>query len=256
GRAPEGLFLLLGDDVWAREEALRRIEAALRELDPALDRTVVYGDEANPDELAVSLGTGSLFGSRRLVIVRRCEALPAAAYVRLPASVCAVLAGTALDGRMKAAKALLEAASAWEFALPGAADMPRWVAERAAALGVRLAGSAGQTLLDMVGTDPMTLQTELEKLALYADGRTVTPETVREVASIAIPHAAEGAIFQLVEAVAEGRPAAALSVLHDLLSVGEAPLVILSLIGRQYRLILAACGLPAGTPRAVAAREL
>jgi len=263
GRAPEGLFLLLGDDVWAREEALRRIEAALRELDPALDRTVVYGDEANPDELAVSLGTGSLFGSRRLVIVRRCEALPAAAYerllpllLRLPASVCAVLAGTALDGRMKAAKALLEAASAWEFALPGAADMPRWVAERAAALGVRLAGSAGQTLLDMVGTDPMTLQTELEKLALYADGRTVTPETVREVASIAIPHAAEGAIFQLVEAVAEGRPVAALSVLHDLLSVGEAPLVILSLIGRQYRLILAACGLPAGTPRAVAAREL
>lgn len=263
GRAPEGLFLLLGDDAWAREEALRRIEAALRAADPGFDRTVVYGDEANLDELAVFVGTGSLFGGRRLVIVRRCEAMPASAYERLlpllsrlPVGVCVVLTGTALDGRLKVTKSLLAAGRVWEFALPAVAEMPSWVAARAAEVGVRLAGDAGQVLLDMVGTDPMTLQTELEKLAAYAGDQPVTADAVREAASIAIPHAAEGAIFQLVEAVADGKPATALSILHDLLAVGEAPLVILSLIGRQYRLILTACGLPAATPRTVAAREL
>lgn len=263
GRVPEGLFLVLGDDEWAREEALRRIEAALGAVDAGYERTVVYGDEASTDEIAVAAGTGSLFGGRRLVVVRRCDALSAAAYerlrpllTRLPSGVCVVLTGKALDRGVRANKELFSAGNVWEFALPSAAEMPRWVAGRAAATGVRLAGAAGQALIDMVGTNPMTLQTELEKLATYAGAEPVTPEKVRELASIAIPHAAEGAIFRLVDAVADGKPAAALSILHDLLAVGEAPLVILSLIGRRYRLILKASGLPPGTSRAAAARQL
>lgn len=261
--APEGLFVLTGDDELAREEACRLVEEALMNADGGCDRTVVYGDEAGPDQIAVVAGTGSLFGDRRLVIVRRYDALPAAAQERLlplltnlPAGVSVVLTVKSLDRRLKATKTLLAAAHVWDFTLPGAAELPRWVAARAAAAGVRLSGPAGQALIDLVGTNPLALQTELEKLAVYAGNEAVTPDTVREVASIAIPHAAEGAIFQLVEAVADGKSARALAVLRDLLSVGEAPLVILTLIGRQYRQILTACGLPPGTPRSVLARTL
>src|SRR5690606_41629137 len=53
------------------------------------------------------------------------------------------------------------------------------------------------------------------------------------VASVAIPHAAEYAIFRFADAVAEGRPKDALAILNDLLAVGQPPLVILSMIARQ-----------------------
>lgn len=261
--APEGLFVLLGDDELAREEACGLIEAALMEMDGGGDRTVVYGDEADADEIAVVTGTGSLFGNRRLVIVRRYDGMPAAAQERLlplltnlPAGVCVVLTAKSLDRRLKVTKTLLSAAGVWQFSLPNAAELPRWVANRAAAAGIRLSGPASQALIELVGTNPLALHTELEKLAVYAKDEAITPDTVREVASIAIPHAAEGAIFQLVEAVADGKPAQALVVLRDLLSVGEVPLIILTLIGRQYRLILTACGLPPNAPRSVLARTL
>lgn len=174
----------------------------------------------------------------------------------LPAGVCVVATAKSLDRRLKATKALLAAATVFEFPLPSPSELPRWVAARAKAAGVRLAGAASKLLIELVGSDPLTLHTELEKLAVYAGAEPVTPQMVRDVASIAIPHAAEGAIFQLVEAVADGKPAEALTILHDLLSVGEAPLVILSLIGRQYRLIMTASGLSPGTPRAALARAL
>lgn len=260
---PEGLHVLSGDDELARDEACRLIERALLQADGGCDRTVMYGDEAEPDEIAVAAGTGSLFGNRRLVVVRRYDGMAAASQERLlpvltdlPAGVCVVLTAKTLDKRLKATKALLSAARVWEFPLPGASQLPRWVADRAAAAGARLSGAAVQTLIELVGTNPLALHTELEKLALYAGGEPVTPAVVQDAASVAIPHAAELAVFHMAEAVADGKTAEALAVLRDLLSVGEHPLVILSLIGRQYRLIMTACGLPPGAPRAVTARAL
>ncbi len=139
---PEGLHVLSGDDELARDEACRLIERALLQADGGCDRTVMYGDEAEPDEIAVAAGTGSLFGNRRLVVVRRYDGMAAASQERLlpvltdlPAGVCVVLTAKALDKRLKATKALLSAARVWEFPLPGASQLPRWVADRAAAAG-------------------------------------------------------------------------------------------------------------------------
>src|SRR5690606_6400076 len=94
---PAGLHLLLGDDELARDEACRVIETAVLEAEGGGDRMVVYGDEAEPDEIAVAAGTGSLFGFGRLVMVRRFDAMPAAAQERrlpmltdLPAGVTVV----------------------------------------------------------------------------------------------------------------------------------------------------------------------
>lgn len=254
---PDGLYLLLGEDELTRGEACRLIEAALANADDdGCDRTVLYGDEADPDDIAVAAGTGSLFGHRRLIIVRRFERLSSGAQqqllpllTNLPAGVCVVLIADGLDRRLKTTKSLLAAARHWQFDLPKSSELPGWIARRAAALGMRLSGPAIQALLQLVGSDPQTLQTELEKLAVYAGEESVEPDTVRGVASVAIPHAAEGAIFSLVESVADGKPSVALSTLGDLLSVGEAPLVILSMIGRQYRLIMTACGVAPNTPR-------
>lgn len=260
---PEGLYVLLGDDELAREEACQLIETAVMDEDGGCNRTVVYGDETSADEIAVAIGTGSLFGNRRLLILRRYDGMSAASQAQLlplltnlPAGVCVVLTASTLDRRLKATKALLSAGSHWQFSLPKSSELPGWVARRAAAVGVKLTGQAVQTLIGLVGTEPLTLHTELEKLAVYAGSESVVPDTVRQVASIAIPHAAEGAIFSLVEAVADGEPADALTILGDLLAVGEAPLVILSMIGRQYRLILTACGIASNAPRHVLTRTL
>jgi len=252
--APAGLYLVVGDDAFTRDRACRLIaDAAAARAPGGLDRTVLYGDEASAELIMSAAGTGSLFGDQRLVIVRAFDRLPAAAQdqlvpllTRLPAGVTVILVATEVDRRRKAIQELSKTARVIACAAPPPAGLPQWVSQQARAMGLNMAPSAVQALLESTGPDLQTIVTELEKLAVYAQGEPVDAAMVGEVASVAIANAAEYAIFRFADAVAEGRTRDALGILRDLLAVGQPPLYILSMIARQYRLILLALGARAG----------
>lgn len=256
-----GLYLLAGEDVFTREQACRMIVDAAASMAPGgLDRTVLYGDEATPEAILAAVGTGSLFGDQRLVVVRGFDRIPAAGQdqlvpllTSLPAGVTAVLMCAGIDRKRKAMQALVRAARLVACDPPPPGSLPQWVMQRARELGMMMQPDAVQSLLDFAGSDLQVLYTELQKLAVYAAGRPVDAAMVHEVGSVAIPHAAEYAIFRFADAVAESRPKDALGILNDLLAVGQPPLVILSMIARQFRLILLAHGAGAGV-RELAAR--
>ena len=74
------------------------------------------------------------------------------------------------------------------------ADLVAWVAERAAAVGLRLEEEVAEVLAARVGADARQLRNELEKLALAAaDGQHLTPGTVRDL----VPPTRQGGIFDL-----------------------------------------------------------
>lgn len=242
----DGLYILLGEDTFAREAAVRAIEEALGG-GADLDRTMLRADEAGADTIAVAVGSSSLFGERRLVIVRDFERLAAAEQDRLvpllaapaPGLVVLVIAAS-LDGRRRSTKALMKAGHAFTFALPQGQALVQWTVRHARNLGLDMHPSAVDALLEVVPPEPMMIATELEKLALYTAGASADEAAVREVASLAVPFAAEKLIFRLTELVVQGETKQALAALHDMLSVGEVPLVILTMIGRQYRILAAA----------------
>ena len=93
----------------------------------------------------------------------------------------------------------------------------------------------GATLLiDVVGNDLLRIRSELEKAALYRlEDRTIEAETIREV----VAEARTDTIFSLVDSVAGKKRDEALSILWRLIEGGQPPLLILSLLHRQFRLI-------------------
>lgn len=259
---PNGLYILLGDDLFARERAIRSVEWALAGeaglaseeapdgSPPHLDRSVIHADEAGADGVAIAVGSSSLFGDKRLVVVRGFEKLAASEQdtlvpllANLPQAVVVIVTAQSLDGRRKATKALQKAARIFTFSLPKGAALTRWVVDHARTVGVQLTSRSAEVLLELVPPEPQMIHTEIEKIALYAAGQKVDERMVREVASIAVPYAAERLIFRLTELIVAKETRKALAALHDLLAVGEVPLVILTMIGRQYRLLSAACGL-------------
>jgi len=251
-RPADGLYLVVGEDTFARERACRLIEEALTPAAGGLDRTVLYGDETTPETIMGAVGTGSLFGDRRLVVVRAFDRLSTGAQdqlvpllTRLPAGVTVVLLASNVDRRRKTMQALVQAARVVVCDPPARGALPQWVLQRARELGLKLEPAGVQALLASAGHDLQTLYTELEKLAVYAAGENMDARTVEQVASVAIPHAAEYAVFRFADAVAEGKAQEALAILDDLLAVGQPPLVILSMMARQYRLILLVLDAPA-----------
>lgn len=118
----------------------------------------------------------------------------------------------------------------------GPGQLRRWITERARGKKVRLTPEATEALAVYVGYDLRLLDQELEKLATYSggDGRTVTDVDVRTL----VPYVREADVFEMVDALGRRDIRTAVVLLHRMLDEGKAPLYILTMIARQFRLMI------------------
>jgi DNA polymerase-3 subunit delta len=121
------------------------------------------------------------------------------------------------------------------FDLPKGEALVRWIRARAKAQGGELTLAAAQALAE-VEDDPRALGNEIAKLLTYANfSRPVELEDVQTLT----PAGGEAIIWDMVDAMGQRRGPVAQRELHKLL-LSEEPLRILSMIVRQYRLLLQA----------------
>jgi DNA polymerase-3 subunit delta len=128
-----------------------------------------------------------------------------------------------------------------------------WIAQRAKSHGVALEAAALRLFAESVpqetGDDGQwhalwSVVNDLEKLSLYAGGRSITEDDVRRL----VPATAETNVFAFVDSVIERRSDEALRRLSDLLFAGQPAPVLLTMLVRGYRNLvlyvdLAAAGL-------------
>nr|MBN1228288.1 DNA polymerase III subunit delta [Anaerolineae bacterium] len=114
-------------------------------------------------------------------------------------------------------------------------DIISWLKKRAAHYGAEIDLAAARELAGRINDNLSLADVELEKLAVYTgEGGVIPIDAVKALT----PYAAGGQIFDLVDAMGQRRSADALSILRQLLSGGEAPLAVLGMIVRQYRLLI------------------
>jgi len=124
-------------------------------------------------------------------------------------------------------------------------ELAAWIRERAELYGARLEGRAIAAMADLIGSDLWTIDSELRKLATYADDEVVTEALVRELVS----QVREANAFAMVDAIVEGRTQDAVRLLKQLIADGDSPLRLLSLVARQYRMLIIAHELQARNVR-------
>lgn len=111
--------------------------------------------------------------------------------------------------------------------------------------GYSIAPNVLHLLVERGGHDILHLQSELEKCALRAGAGPITEAIVEEMTR-RVP---QDTIYNLTDAVADRNATRALHLLEELLDQGEAPARVLSLLVRQFRLLLQARALlGAGLP--------
>ena len=126
------------------------------------------------------------------------------------------------------------------WARGGPSEVARWLQDRAIQRRVSIDPRAIEALTDLVGANLRTLASELDKLAMYAGARAITADDVR----LLTPQAREERIFDLVDAVVEGRAADALRLLRRMREDGsESASHLFSLIARQLRQMVRAAEL-------------
>lgn len=246
GEAPP-IVLLHGGDSQLLDDALG---AATRGLfpDPALaawGREVFDGREGSVDEIVRSAMTLPLGVGRRLVAVRRAQALAQkgtdglAAYAASPnPATCLVLLA---DESLRASRerradhwllGALPAAAIVELPTRGARDLAGWLRQRASLEGLTVSDEAARLLVELTGEDTVRLLGEARKAALAggADNRVVG---VKEVGAIVGEHRLDG-IFDLTRAVERRDLAGALKTLDRLLATEDA-MLLLAVLTRDVR---------------------
>ena len=154
----------------------------------------------------------------------------------LPPSTHLALADGAVARNNPLFRKLAPIAQTREFPLPRDRDMPGWIANRAKTLGVDIEGAAIRVLAEAAGRQPRLIDSDLRKLALYANGRRARVADVE----LMVAYVREANIFQAVDAAIDGRTDAALRLVRKIMEDGNPAVYVLTMLARQVRLLLIA----------------
>lgn len=252
-----------GDDGWAVDRAVMALAKDMaRDSGAAPDRWRVSGKETTPEAIAERVATAPMFGGGTLALVADPGPLvrSRAGKDAIEKLLATVAPGNALvfvelgDGRKRAAMLTgLEAAvrkaggTGRAFTAPKANELPSWVQGRARELGITLDNAAARELARRVGGDAtsgdvdrrsMSAQavSELEKLALYRVGGTVTLDDVVAL----VPEVVPSSTWDFLDAVADRDVGKAAPILDRLLETVPEPVILAQLGPRVRELLMAA----------------
>ncbi len=262
-KAPAPIYVVFGEEPLQVTEAVDAIRAAVRKA--GADERVVLDVESGFDwrRLAEATGSLSLFASRRLIEVRLGDAKPGAdggaalaGYAERPApdDVLLVTAGK-LDSRAQQAawfKACEQAGVAVQAWPVEAAEMPRWVAHRAAARELVLDADAAALIAERSEGNLLAAAQEIDKLSLAAAGGRLTTAEVRSIVNDSARYDA----FDLVDAALAADASRVERILRGLAAEGVEPVMIGWALAREIGTLTGVAeALAAGAPQERALTE-
>ena len=255
-------YLVVGEELLYRDDALAAIQSAVLSSGPVDFNFEMLEADASPAALIDATQTLPVMAPYRLVLLRNPEgargggqALTDAlgALVKdlgggevAPGSAVLVVNALKVDRRSRWVKAFAASAIV-------ACDPPRrsrevvaFVRAEAERQDVSLGRGAAEALAERVGPQLLALRQEIAKAALLA-GECQTVTTAHVAAGTI--DVAEESIWDLTDAIGEGRSADALSVLAKLIKAGApAPVVLGSLVSHFRRLLRVRSGAPPQGP--------
>jgi DNA polymerase-3 subunit delta len=240
-------YLLAGDEPLLRDDALAAIEAAVLADGPRdfnLERLEVA--RSSPGRLEEALASLPIMAERRLVVLRETEGrgakLDAAwgsvieAWVSAAdaaSSTVLVVLASKVDKRNRWVKSFRDPALLVVCEAPKKArELAGFLAAESRRQGVDLDPEAAALLADRVGPQLLLLRQEIEKASLLAGpGERVERRHVEQ----AVSAVAEEPIWDLTDAIGQGRVADAVGLLSRLLAQGAAPPAILGALASHFR---------------------
>ncbi|MDA8213378.1 MAG: DNA polymerase III subunit delta [Clostridia bacterium] len=253
------VYLFYGEESYLRDRLVEKFKATL--LPPEVrdfNLDIVDGREIRFDALVNTASTLPFLAEKRLVIVQNAEFFKAKKkntparqedddsgssqeeslirYLENPSTdTCLIFLGDeGIDKRKRIYKLVEKAGQIVHFPLLKGQELTNWIKERVNSQGREISREALQYLVLAVGSNLQLLEKELEKLLTnLGEEAEISLSQVETMVS----KQADITVFQLIDAVAEKRFPAAMEYVRDLLFQGQQPVLIISLLARQFRLI-------------------
>jgi DNA polymerase-3 subunit delta len=242
-------YLLAGEEPLLRDDALAALREAVVGGGPeAFNFDRIDAASSTPGAIVDAVRTLPVMASRRLVVVEEPDARRGGArgvadalvdLIRdLDAGGTTVLVAMASrpDRRLRWVKAFGSAVVDCEPP-ERAREVAVFVRAEADRQGIALERGAAELLAERTGPQLLMLRQEIAKLGLLAGP---SAPVTRAHVSAGTPHVADEPIWDLNDAIGEGRSADAIRVLAHLLAAGSAPPAVLGALVSHFRRLLRA----------------
>lgn len=235
------IYLLYGEEAYLVRQYRDRLLAAMLGGGDPMNVNRYEGKGVSVPEVIDMAETLPFFADRRVILLENTELFKAGGeklseYLKSPAeSSSFILVERDVDKRSSLYKTIKKYGYAAEFGRQDAKTLQRWVLGILKKEKKQIAPQTLQLFLEGCGDDMENIRKELEKLLCYTLERDVV--TAEDVAEICVPQI-QNHIFDMITAIANGNSDQALKLYYDLLALREPPMRILSLISRQFNLLL------------------
>ena len=235
------VYLLYGEEMYLRKQYRDKLKFALLPCEDTMNCHYFEGKDVNVNEVIDLAETLPFFADRRVIIMENTglcksggEKLADYFTASAPSSVI-VMVESQVDKRSRLFKVIRDKGRVCEFIQQNEETLKKWILSLTKKEGKNIKENALNLFLEKTGLDMANIKSELEKLFCYTMKRDeITCEDIRSITTQRISNR----IFEMISAIAEKKQQAALDMYHDLLLLKESPLGILTLIARQFNLML------------------
>lgn len=244
----DNVYLFYGKENFLIDNTLKNIIDLI--IDPshsAFNLEKAYARDVTPYQIVNMAQTLPLLGGKRVVIIKDIHELKDSnekgllSYIKSPSpAVCLIFTSNKPDKintRKKIYAALTKYGNAVEFKKLYNNQVITWIHQNAKQQGITIHKDASAHLVSSLGNNLQSIDSELKKIITYiGDKKTITLTDVKTViCGIDIKN---DTIFSLTDAIGEKNLKKSLACLNRLIRQKESPQMILSMITRQFRLLL------------------
>lgn len=238
------LYLFWGEESYLRDHWVGVIRRVLfPEGMEDFNHKLFEGKDADMDDVRAAVETVPFFSGRTLVELRGLDIFanePTRGAMSeiisdIPDYCCLLIVFDLPDMKPKATTALYKELAKLgrvvEFTAQAQSKLVNWIIRRFAVFSCEISREDADYLIFYCGSLMTGLVQEIDKLAYYCGPRRVTRSDIEE-AAIAVPTAV---VYRMTDALSTREYDRAAQIMSELIAMRESPIMLLSLIARQFR---------------------
>ena len=251
------IYLFFGEDYFKKYYCDLFKQAMLDPLTQDMNFTKYEGN-INLATIVETARTVPFLGDRRLVVAKKTSIFVASAKTdptllqTIPQTTTVIFVEDNIDKRTKMYKELAKIGTCIDFVIPKESELTTWIVGFFKKQNKKISSTAASYFLKNVTYDMNTIVMELKKLAAYCDN-----EITQKDIDIITTKSTQTKIFNMLKALGQKNPSQALIEYNNMIQAKTEPIMILTMIARQFRQILRTKALAAqGCPQEQIAKEL
>lgn len=239
-------YLLFGNEVFLKKTYESKLKEAINGKTEDLMNIEVFEDKkASVSKIIDACETLPFLAEKRVILVkesglfqsgRKDDTEMLAEYAeKIPYTACIIFVESQVDKRNKLYKSVSSVGHCAELKTPSESELVKWVVSYFKKNKLNISSANAAYLLRTVGNGMETALKEMEKLISFkGKDSDILAEDIENVCTKSF----EAKIFDMVGAIGNKDTKKALTVYRNLLFMKESPIMILSMITRQFRIIM------------------